>query len=556
MLAGTKMESYDVRETGPGPIISNLCRQLEVGKTINDVVPWDPKQCLLDPGTHVTALIINILCRRDPLYRVKEFYREQDLELLFGIHVEPNNFNDDALGSTLDKIYAAGAKKVFSAVVLRAQLKEDIFCRVLHGDTTARLVYGNYRQPEGLNITYGYNKEHRTDLKQYKIGLVVTEDGFPVIGEILDGNLDDKSWNKRLLANLPEYFNLEALKKIIYVADSALVTRENLEMMGADLQFISRLPDTFNLAAELTQAAFTRDSWVKFGKLAGGKNSASYRGQEFKKSLYGRTYRFLVVHSDHLDQRKLKSLNTRLKKQKKGLEKAVNKFVKLTFACEADAKEALKRFLNEQQNDFYPLNGHVEKFTEPVKRHKPGRPAKDEEPALCTVYKAFVQIGELDEQAYQRAKEHLSCFVLISNIFDSYSSYELLKEYKQQTIVENRFKFVKHPLYVGPLWLQKKERLEALSYVILMALAVYIILQRRVRLALEKEDEPLKVTGGKKSFEPTGNKILELFKPVKIVYIKEGDTVKRFLPKRYLELNRAMKMIGFEMEIFIRPRSP
>ncbi|MEW5784120.1 MAG: hypothetical protein AB1767_03385 [Bacillota bacterium] len=57
-----------------------------------------------------------------------------------------------------------------------------------------------------------------------------------------------------------------------------------------------------------------------------------------------------------LDQRKLKSLNTRLKKQKTGLEKAVNKFMKLTFACEADAQEALKRFLKEQQNDFYPLS--------------------------------------------------------------------------------------------------------------------------------------------------------------------------------------------------------
>jgi len=110
---------------------------------------------------------------------------------------------------------------------------------------------------------------------------------------------------------------------------------------------------------------------------------------------------------------------------------------------------------------------------------------------------------------------------------------------------------------VGPLWLRKNERLEAMSYVILMALAVYIILQRRVRRALKEEDEPLKLTGDKKSFEPTGNKILELFKPVKIVYIKEDSTVKRFLPERYcLELGRALRMIGFEMDIFTKPRAP
>jgi len=550
------MQNYDIKETGPGPIISNICRQLGVRETINDVVPWDEKQCLLDPGTHVTALIINILCRRDPLYRVKDFYVDQDVELLFGPGVKPNNFNDDALGNTLDKIYAAGPKKVFSAVVLKAQLKEDINYRVLHGDTTARLVYGAYEQEEGLNITRGYNKEHRTDLKQFKVGLVVTEEGFPVFGEVLDGNLDDKTWNKQLLENLPKNFTLEQLKEIVYVADSALVTEDNLKAMGDDLQFISHLPETFNLASKLTQAAFARDRWIELGKLSPGKKSASYKVQEFKKELYGRQYRFLVVHSNHLDKRKLKGLNSRLKKQKMALEKAAQKMMKLTFACEADAKDALVRFLKDHKNDFYPLSGSVEKTTEKVKRKKPGRPAKDEKPKYREIYKVHVQVGELDEKAYKREKERLSCFVLISNIFHGYSSYELLKEYKEQSVVENRFKFVKHPLYVGPLWLRKNERLEAMSYVILMALAVYIVLQRRVRLALEKEDEPLKLTGDKKSFEPTGNKILELFKPVKIIYFKEGGIVKRFLPKRYFELSRALRMIGFEMDIFIKPRAP
>ena len=93
----------------------------------------------------------------------------------------------------------------------------------------------------------------------------------------------------------------------------------------------------------------------------------------------------------------------------------------------------------------------------------------------------------------------------------------------------------------------EKRVLGALSYVILMALAVHMILQRRVRLALEKEDEPLIVAG---------NKILELFRPVKIVYIKEQGPAKRFLPDRFLELERAIQMLGFSMDIFIKPRAP
>jgi transposase len=77
------------------------------------------------------------------------------------------------------------------------------------------LVYGDYPAEKGLNITYGYNKERRRDLKQFKIGLLTNALGFPVTGEILDGNLDDKSWNRMLLNSLPEHFTPEKLPQLL-----------------------------------------------------------------------------------------------------------------------------------------------------------------------------------------------------------------------------------------------------------------------------------------------------------------------------------------------------
>ncbi len=549
---------YDTKALGPAPVISNICRQLKVRETVNRLVSWDEKQCLLDPGLLVVALIINLLCRRNPLYLVEEFYQEQDVELLFGPGIEAKNFNDDALGRTLDKIYLAGAKKVFSAVSLQAQVEENIHCRVIHADTTARLVFGEYAHNEhGLNITFGYNKENRKDLKQFKIGMGVNKDGFPVLGEILDGNLDDKTWNRQLLENLPEYFTAEQLQKTVYVADSALVNQNNLEAMGK-LKFISRLPESFKLASQLTWAAFDQDRWINLGKLAPGKKSATYHAQEFVEELYGRKYRFLVVHSSHLDGRTLRGLNNRLEKQKAALEKAIQKTMMLTFNCEADAQAALARFLKDYDQAFYPIKGEIIKTTEKLKRNKRGRPSLNEKPNYRDVYRIKLEIGELNRGAYQREKERLSTFVLISNIFDDYDAYGLLQEYKQQTIVENRFTFIKHPLYVGPMLLHKNERMEALSYVILMALAVYIILQRRVRQALVQEAEPLTLPGKKKSFEPTGNKALELLNSVNIVVIKDNDKiVQRFLPERFeKKLGKLLRLIGFGSDIFTKPRPP
>lgn len=139
---------------------------------------------------------------------------------------------------------------------------------MLHGDTTARLLYGEYEEgdEEGfLKITWGYNKQHRTDLKQFKVDLVTTKEGFPILGEVEDGNLDDKSWNKNLLENLAENFTPEILKDMIYVADSALVTNTNLSLIEKrKIKFISRLPSTFNLVSELIEKAFFSGDWEEY----------------------------------------------------------------------------------------------------------------------------------------------------------------------------------------------------------------------------------------------------------------------------------------------------
>ena len=455
----------------------------------------------------------------------------------------------------LDKLAAAGAKKVFSAVALQIQILEEIAVDTLHIDTTARLVYGTYNGEGTLHITQGYNKEHRHDLKQFKVGLGVNKDGFPCLGEVIDGNLDDKSWNKQILEKLPAL--RDGLKETIYIADAAMVTEGNLSIIQRrNLRFISRLPATFALAAELVDKACTEGQWEEVGALSPGTNRASYKLQGFNALLYGQNYRFVVVRSSQLDKRKLKSLEKRIKQERVELTKDIAQLSELRFACEPDAKAALARFLQAKNDVLYPLSGTVTAALEKVKRAARGRPAKGEAPQYQSTYRLDLQIGELDADALDRAKERLGCFILISNV-PGFSSRALLKEYKEQTVVEERFKFIKHPLYVGPMFLKRKDRMEALSYVILMAMLVYIVLQRRARKALERAVEPLAVTGGKTTFSPTGNKILELLRPAKILCVKDGRTVvKRFLPESYHRLSRVLSLLGLGLDVYVQRRGP
>ncbi|MEW6623472.1 MAG: hypothetical protein AB1420_10160, partial [Bacillota bacterium] len=74
---------------------------------------------------------------------------------------------------------------------------------------------------------------------------------------------------------------------------------------------------------------------------------------------------------------------------------------------------------------------------------------------------------------------------------------------------------------------------------------------------LEQESKPLDIAGGKKTFAPTGNRVLELFSPVKILCFKEGGIIiKRHLPKNYNRLARVLKLIGFDLDVFTRVGGP
>lgn len=119
-------------------------------------------------------------------------------------------------------------------------------------------VYGEYGQdePGTIKICHGYSKDHRPDLKQFGIGLLCTTDGLPRLASIHNGNLDDKTWNHKTLDTLTQYLSPSELAQLLYVADSALVTYENLRKIEAmQMRFLSRLPETFHAASELKEAA-------------------------------------------------------------------------------------------------------------------------------------------------------------------------------------------------------------------------------------------------------------------------------------------------------------
>jgi len=116
-------------------------------------------------------------------------------------------------------------------------------------------------------IAHGYNRDHRPDLKQFNYGLVVNGEGIPLLGYASDGNESDKVWNRRVIEELVEGFT-DHLTDLVYVADSAAVTKGNLDLIAdKGIRFISRLPATFAQEQEVKDRAWSDGGWIDVGVL-------------------------------------------------------------------------------------------------------------------------------------------------------------------------------------------------------------------------------------------------------------------------------------------------
>ncbi|MCF8129940.1 MAG: DUF4277 domain-containing protein, partial [Deltaproteobacteria bacterium] len=170
------IETYSVKHL---PIVKDYADRLGLVELVNHLVPSEMN---LEPGLYFLGMVLDTLSGRNPLYRLEEFFEEQDTELLLGKKVDAKLFNDVNVGRFIDQVFGVGAVKIFKAISVRAVSAFGLNCRHVHFDTTSRSVYGEY-EPYGndpFEITYGHSKDHRPDLKQFLISMLCVDRNVPI----------------------------------------------------------------------------------------------------------------------------------------------------------------------------------------------------------------------------------------------------------------------------------------------------------------------------------------------------------------------------------------
>ena len=499
----------DVFNHGHLPVAAAYCRHLGLAELVDRMVP---SQMALRPGLVVQALVLDTLSGRTPLYRVEQFLVGQDVELLLGEAVAARAFNDTNLARSLDAIFAAGTSKIVTELGIRAAAAFRLDTTVPSYDTTSTSVWGDYRAceseqpPAGPVVTHGHSKDHLPELKQFMTELLCVDRGVPVFGRTLNGNSSDKTSNNQLLSRISSIMARHGLGPgaFVYVADSAMVTENNLDAIGPN-RFISRLPATYAECRRAITDAVDAAAWINLGRLAENVTAtarpcAEYKAFETSVVLYGKTYRAVVVHSSSHDKRRQKKLDKAIATSAKSI-KAELGGLQTVYFCEADAKTAAARA--ERLSDRLHK---VVAAVRPVEVRRPGRPPANRPAPTNTRYELSLELIE-NAAGVDRERSLAGCFVLLSNVpvegESAMEAAQLLRTYKGQYGVESDFSFLKDPLVVNDLFLKTPSRIDALGMVLIIALMVWRLMERTMRTYVENEKTALPGWDRRDTTKPT-----------------------------------------------------
>jgi len=531
-------QTFETKRIDHLGIVAGVCHEIGLIETINQTV--GPSERKVSCGAAVQAMVLNSLgFASRALYLMPQFLHNKPVDLLIAPELTAEDFNDDTLGRSLDQLFANGVTEVFAKVARQALKVYGIAHRFYHLDSSSFHLHGQYAaeapQLEAIEITYGYSKEHRSDLKQVVLNLITGHRSqLPVWMEALSGNHSDKD-------SFPETIQvfcqqLKAGETCYFVVDSALFGADNLQSLS-EIRWLTRVPETLAEAKRLL-AETEPDQMTELPE--------GYAYLEVPSDYAGVAQRWLLVYSPVGAQREEKTLLRQVEKEEKATQKAWRKLTGQTFNCPEDAETALA----EVQKRWKYHQAEAEAV--PLTRYpSPGRPAAGTTPNVV----GYQLQGEVtrSETALENAQRSLGRFILATNEPDpeQLSAEAMLSQYKAQAVsVERGFRFLKDPLFFADsLFLKNPGRIMALLMIMVLALLVYSLAERKLRKQLADRGETVLNQVGKPTHTPTMRWIFQVFEGIDLLIVSQnGQVVTRQVLNLKQEHLTVLRLLGPPVE--------
>lgn len=554
------LESLDV---GAAPLVYHFLQRLALHNLFEQHLPVLPgRPPALPSATVLCLLVTNLLLARQPLYALPEWSVRRVPEFL-GLQVaQAALLNDDRLGRALDHLQRADRATLLTALVRHVVAEFAIDLSEFHQDTTTVTFSGDYGDPADApcterppRITFGYNKDHRPDLKQLLFSITISDDGaVPLHCKLYDGNTSDDA------VHLDTWLFLRQLvghSDFLYVADSKLCSRDNLSFIASRQgRFLTVMPRTRREDDWFRQHIQTHDlEWREVHREPNprrreGPDVVYHAAESPQRSREG--YRLLWYRSSQKEEQDRQSRWLRLQRAQTRAEGLCGRGRTRGFASAAEARQAAERVVHDERVQPWLRIVVEEAVEEDYRPIGPGRPGPRTEYRRVESRHYRVHLEE-DAEALRREGRCDGLFPLLTND-ETLRLEEALGKYKYQPFVEKRHEQLKSVFAVVPMWLKNAGRVASLLWLYYVVEMVAALVEREVRRRMD--DEGLASLAlypeGRPSRAPTAGLVLSVL---------EGQRRHRLLDEQGQELRRfhdalpdaaqdVLRLLGIDMAAY------
>jgi transposase len=556
-IARTKGRILNSYRIGALPILDRILKKMRLEEFLRSYLPPADRRCRIAPTVGITLLLKNVLLCREPLYGVGEWAARHAPEALGFAENQLPSLNDDRVGRCLDRLFQSDITSMVLALATHVVREFQVDLDELHNDSTTITFHGAYadatkEEKRGertrMAITWGFNKDHRPDLKQLLYILTVSRDGaIPLYFQVASGNVADDQTHRAtwdLLCRLIGRCNF------LYVADCKLATSENMAHIHQHQgRFLTVLPRTRN--EDRTFRDSLSKGVVQWRHIHNKRNDQGEIVDRYSvcepAMLSVEGYRLAWYHSTRkADQ----DACARQQQVQRAMTELGELRLKLSsprtrYRQRAKVAEAVEEILKARGVECWIVTEIKERTEEKYRQERRGRPG-----AETRYVKEASTRFELEYRIDHVVLAAESCcdgvFPLITND-TSLTELELLLAYKGQPSLEKRFTHLKTDFEVAPVFLKEASRIQALLCVYFLALLTESLLERELRRAMDRNalaSLPL-YPEGRKCGRPTARRVIDLFEDVQRHSLRVGKQPPMVFTTQLSKLQRqVLRLLG------------
>lgn len=478
---------------GPLPLVAPVLERLDLAGVVDRTCPMRGRAHLTH-GEVIAALVVNRLSSPRPLYDVKGWAAAYEAGSWLGTPAEL--LNDDRLGRALDAI-SGHLDEIAGALAMRAISVFGVEAARLHWDFTSVAFCGAYGEQDEAapQVAFGHSSDRQAHRRQLKVAQAVTPSGVPLYHRVVSGGRHEGAETNGLLERLR---SLAAPKRLLLVADSALVTKDNLAACDqAGTRFVARLPRSFDY--EATALGLEDSRW----RLLDYCSERARRRPPAERPTFVGAEGSIEISID----------------------KKTTASFRVLYVIGSEERDAARA-------SRARLLGRAEEELSRVARGLKRRPSEDPE-KLCRRVAKAVSKGRVgawlrtevasadggttlrwwrDVEAIAEAERRDGLYALVTNLKPhEAASSRLLHLLKEQVIVERIHHLLKGPLVVRPIFLHSNRRAAALVTVCSMAVMVYGLIEAEVRKAISPRRTMAGLLPEGRSARPTAPNIFGAF---------------------------------------------